>query len=1071
MNLVMFIHWKRWQNLNFGKTMKKFKKIDHLSLLGSFKELLLMTKVFACLICFMSLIILAGTTNSAYAQQQKSITGKITDSSGLPLPGVAVVIKSTTQGTVTNSEGIYTINSVPENAVLVFSFVGMLTQEVKVVDQTSINVIMQVDAIGIEEVVTIGYGTQKKANLTGSVSTVSGTVIMQRPAPNVQNLLQGRASGLQVTQSGGTPGADAATIRIRGFGTFSGTGSDPLVLIDGVEGNMTFLDPNNVEDVSVLKDAASAAIYGARAANGVILITTKRGKSGDVSIDYHATFEAQEPTRLPDLLYNSADYMQYWNEANKRAGMVTYFTQAEIDAFRNAEGKNDPKYPNFDWVDHMYKTAFVQNHHLSVNGGNERTQFNMAVGYFDQGGIVPLFDFKRYNMQLNVDTKINDWLKVGGNVQLLRSDKEADVQSTYNDAYFIMHTFGPGPNYTPTMTLPDGSTGYVARYSSAIAEWTVRNPDAMIAQGSNLNQRYYTAPQIYAEINLTKDLTWYTKGAALFDYNWIQNHENAVNNYYFKDGSFAHNGAVWHQGVEENIYTRFNTTLYSTLNYKKSFKEAHNLNVLGGYNQETSYSKQLGGSKITFPTDNLKELNAGSATGQTTRGTASEWAIQSFFGRINYDYKSRYLLELNGRYDGTSRIAPDTRWGFFPSASAAWRISSESFMKNINWLSNLKFRGSWGQLGNQNVGLYPYQDVLSTTQYAFAALEPGARLTRLVDKTLQWETTTVTDIGIDLSIKNGLFSLTADWYDKVTDDILYSIPVPASIGLSAPTVNGGQMKNTGWEFEATHAYNIGKVKYDVNFNISFYKNEVTSIISPTIGTNIVKEGLPYQEWYMVEWDGIFQNQAEIDAAPKHQFNPKPGDLRFKDQLTIDSNNDGIMDKADGVIDSKDRVVVGGRYPKFYYGGGFNIYWKDFDVSLFLQGVEGTKSLSRNWGITPYEQGSPPTKDFVKNHWTGEGSTNKYPAMYRAGYNPVTGTVSTFHLYDSSYLRLKNLRIGYNIPNAYAQRIGLKQAQVYFSGDNLLTFTDYPGMDPERTSGSFSVYPQLRTYAFGIKVKL
>ena len=389
MNLVMLIHWKRWQNLNFGKTMKKFKKIDFVLLLGSIKELLLMTKVFACLICFMSLVILAGTTNSAFAQQPRKITGKIIDSSGLPLPGVAVLIKNTAQGTVTNSEGNYTITSVPENAILVFSFVGMLTQEVKVVDQTSIDITMQFDAIGIEEVVAVGYGTQKKANLTGSVSTVAGTEIVKRPAPNVQNLLQGRASGLQVTQSGGTPGADAATIRIRGFGTFSSTGSNPLVLIDGVEGNMTYLDPNNVEDVSVLKDAASAAIYGARAANGVILITTKRGKAGDVSVDYHATFEAQEPTRLPDLLYNSADYMQYWNEANQRAGMVTYFTQAEIDAFRNAEGKNDPKYPNFDWIDHMYKTAFVQNHHLSINGGNEKTQFNMAVGYFDQGGIVP----------------------------------------------------------------------------------------------------------------------------------------------------------------------------------------------------------------------------------------------------------------------------------------------------------------------------------------------------------------------------------------------------------------------------------------------------------------------------------------------------------------------------------------------------------------------------------------------------------------------------------------------------------------------------------------------------------
>ena len=1050
---------------------KKLKKVGRVLSMAAFKEFYLVTKTAVCLFCLISFITLSSSFNVVIAQQQgKKISGKISDNQGLPLPGASVIVKGTTIGVVSDTEGAFTISVPPNAKALTISFIGMKNQEIMLGTKTNFSIAMESNVIDLEEVVAVGYGTQKRANLTGSVSSVTGTEMAKRPVPSVQNLLEGKASGLQVTQSGATPGADGATIRIRGFGTFSSTGSNPLVLIDGVEGNMTYLDADNIEDVSVLKDAASAAIYGARAANGVILVTTKRGKAGSVSIEYHGTFAAQDPTRLPDLLYNSADYMQYWNEANVRAGMVPYFTQAEIDAFRSHP--NDPvKYPNFNWEKHMYKTGFTQNHHLSVNGGNEKTTFNLSVGYFDQSGIVPLFDFKRYNMQLNVDTKINDWLKVGGNVQLLKSDKVADVQSTFADNYFIMHTFGPGPNYTPTMTLPDGSTGFVARYSPAIAEWTVRNPDAMIAQGSNLNTRYYTAPQVYAEVNLNKDLKWLTKGAASFDYNWIQNHENAVNNYYFTDGSFAHNGAVWHQGVIEDIYATFNTTLYSTLNYKKTFNKIHNVNVLAGYNQEGSYSKQLGGSKVTFPTDNLKELNAGSATGQTTRGTASEWAIQSFFGRATYDFKDKYFVELNGRYDGTSRIAPKTRWGFFPSASGAGRISQESFMKKYDWISNMKLRGSWGQLGNQNVGLYPYQDVLSTTQYDFAALEAGARPTRLVDKTLQWETTTVTDFGIDMNVKNGLFTFTADWYNKTTDDILYQIPVPASVGLSAPTVNGGQMKNKGWDFELGHSNKIGKVKYDVNFNISFFKNEVTKIISPTIGTNLVKEGLPYGSWYMVEWIGIFQNQAEIDNGPKHQFNPKPGDLKFKDQLTIDSDGDGVMDKADGVIDAKDRIVIPGYYPKFYYGGNINLYWKEFDVSVFFQGVDGTKSYANNWGLTPYTQGSPPTMDLVKNHWTGDGSTNTYPAMYRSGYGPVTGTTSTFNLYNSSYLRVKNLRIGYTVPTAMSQKIGLKQTQVYLTADNLFTFTKYPGMDPERTSGNFSVYPNVRTLAFGIRVKL
>jgi len=1026
-------------------------------------------KIFILLLLFVGL----NTRVNAGEFQQMRVTGKVSDSkTGDGLPGVNVIILGTTIGTITENNGNYSINVPGASSVLSFSFLGYINQSVTVGTQSVINVNLVEEVTALEEVVVVGYGTQAKVNLTGSVGAIRGSEITKRPVPNVQNLLAGKVSGLQVVQRGGEPGNDVGNMRIRGIGTFSSAGNNPLVLIDGVEGNISYLDPDNIENVSVLKDAASAAIYGARAANGVILITTKRGKAGDVSVEYHVALEAQNPTRLPDLLYNSAQYMEYWNEANIRAGMIPYFTQTEIDAYRN--NTDDPvHYPNFNWIDHCYKTGFVQNHHLSVSGGNEKTQFVLSAGFLDQSGVVDLFAFKRYNVLMSLDSKINDWITVGGNMRLLKSDKVADVQSQYSEAYFIMHTFGPGPIYTPTMTLPDGSTGFVARYSSGIAEWTVRNPDAMLAQGENLNGRYNMSPQIYADIKLTKDLTWYTKGAAIFDYNFVKNHEDAVNNYYFKDGAFAHNGAPWHLGVIDDVYTNFNTTFYSTLNYRKKIGVDHNVNILAGYNQETSFYRTLGGSRVTFPATALNELNAGSATGQTARGTASEWAIQSFFGRVNYDFRSKYLFEVNARYDGTSRIHPDTRWGFFPSVSAGWRMSEESFMQNLNWLDNLKLRASWGQLGNQNVGTYPYQNVLSTTQYPFSSLESGARLTRLVDQTLKWETTSVTDIGVDASIKNGLLSLTVDWYNKITDDILYSIPVPASVGLSAPTVNGGKMKNTGWDFEVGHANQVGEFRYDITGNISFYKNEVLDIISPTLATNTVQEGIPYGSWYMVEWIGIFQNQSEIDEGPTHQFNPKPGDLKFKDQLTIDSDGDGVKDQADGVINANDRVVVDGYYPDFYYGFGANVYWKNFDLTVFFQGVQGIKNYTNNWGITPYTQGSPPTMDLVNNHWTGEGSTNKYPAMYRAGYNPVTGTTSTYWLFDASYLRLKNLRLGYNLPASFAKKIGMKEAQIYFSGDNVLTFTKFPGSDPERTSQNvaLSIYPNLRTLAFGIKVKL
>ena len=516
------------------------------------------------------ILLLLGNLNLVWVKaddQQRRVTGTITDSkTGDALPGVNVVIQGTVTGTITDANGSYSINVPGPASVLTFSFLGYVSQAITVGNQSVVNVSLVEEVTALDEVVVVGYGTQAKVNLTGSVGSVRGSEIAKRPVPNVQNLLAGKVSGLQVVQRGGEPGNDVGNMRIRGIGTFSSAGNNPLVLIDGIEGNISYLDPDNIENVSVLKDAASASIYGARAANGVILITTKRGKAGDISVEYHVALEAQNPTRLPDLLYNSADYMMYWNEANARAGMSTYFTQAEIDAFRN--NPNDPRYPNFNWIDHCYKTGFVQNHHLSVNGGNEKTQFNLSAGFLDQSGVVDLFAFTRYNILMSLDTKINNWITLGGNMRLLKSDKVADVQSQYSEAYFIMHTFGPGPNYTPTMTLPDGSTGFVHRYKN-YAEWTVRNPDAMIAQGENLNGRYNMSPQIYTDIKLTKDLTWYTKGAAIFDYNFVKNHEDAVNMYHFQDGSYYGNGAPWHLGVIDDVYTNFNTTLYSTLNYRK----------------------------------------------------------------------------------------------------------------------------------------------------------------------------------------------------------------------------------------------------------------------------------------------------------------------------------------------------------------------------------------------------------------------------------------------------------------------------------------------------------------------
>lgn len=1006
--------------------------------------------------------------------QMRKVTGTVTDSkTGTALPGVNIMIQGTVTGTISNSSGQYSIDVPNANSVLVFSFIGYVSKSVVAGGQAVINASLDEEMTALQEVVVTGYGTQTRAKLTGSVSTVTAAEITKRPLTNVQSLLQGKASGLQVSSHSGKPGSESNTLRIRGVGTFSSAGSDPLVLINGIAGDMSNLDPNDVESISVLKDASSAAIYGARAANGVILITTKKGKAEPLTIEFNSAVSVQNATRLPELDYNSVDYMTFWNEGRVRSGQTPYFTQADIDGYKN--NPNDPiNYPNFNWIDHCYHSAILNNESLTISGGNEKSTFNLSLGYYGQPGITSVYNFDKYNGRLSLDTKVKDWITVGGDIQFVYKDIVLSNWDNGDIDYQVLAIYGSSPLYTPMMTLPNGSKGYVARYSNAIGEWTVRNPDAQDASGVQTDQRYNVLPQFYTEIKPFKDLTWYTKFAATYDSRQQKNHEHAVDNYFFKDGTYAHNNSTWQLGVRDTWYTNLLTTFYSTLNYKHQFNGVHNVNVLGGFQTESNSYRVLGGTKVTFPTPDLQELDAGASLNQTASGRLEEWAIMSFFGRAMYDFKSKYLLEANVRYDGTSRIASDTRWGVFPSIAAAWRISEESFMEGVDFVDNLKIRGSWGQLGNQNVGLYPYQPVLSTTSYPFSTAYPGAYQTRLTDPKLRWETTTVTDVGFDLSVKQGLFTLTFDWYDKLTDDILYGIPIPASIGLSAPTVNYGAMKNTGFDFEVGSQKQFGDFGYNVTFNLSHYKNEVTRILTPSYGNYIIKEGLPFNSHYMTEWIGIFQNQAEIDASPLHQYNPKPGDLKFKDQLTVDTNNDGVPDQADGKIDANDRVVVPGAYPKFYYGGTINLTWKNFDLSAFIQGVEGLKMSTQglSWGLVPYIQGSPAPMDFVRNRWTGEGSTNSQPAMYISGYAPVTGTRNTYWLLDASYLRLKNLSIGYNIPKNVCQKIGLQNLRVYLSGDNLMTITKWPGSDPEKANtGWFESYPQVTTYTVGVKIKI
>ncbi|MEP6747890.1 MAG: TonB-dependent receptor [Bacteroidota bacterium] len=990
------------------------------------------------------------TENTEQALVQ-TVSGTVTNNKKEPLAGVSITIKGTTTGTMTNENGYFKLIVPGPGSVLIISYTGFANQEIEVGNKSSLQIGLTALDAKMDEVIVVGYGTQKKVNLTGSVSAISGNELVKRPVTNVANLLQGKVSGLQVVQNSGEPGNDNPVLRIRGLGTFSSAGSDPLVLVNGVQGTLSGLSPDDIETVSVLKDAASAAIYGARAANGVILVTTKQGKSGALNLEYSGNYQVQQPTRMPKFVTNSADFMTDWNLANERANDVHYFSDAEINAFRTSTDK--VKYPNFNWIDYMLHNGTEQNHHLSMNGGSDKTSFNFSVGYLDQDGLNKAFNFKRYNMMLNMTSKLNSVVTFGTNITSNYQDR---VEPVMGSNEFMLLVYTAGPNYLPK--LSDGSGRWTWRYNNAA--WHNRNPEQALTYGNIRHKVYSVAAQSYIDLKLTKDLVFEVKGAVNYDDNFDKSNEHNVASYFYSDNSLAALATGYNVGVSDNDSRNILTTLYSTLNYTKTFASKHNLRVLAGYSQEANNYRYLQGHKTTFPSTTLGEINAGSSNGQYVNGNSQDWAIRSYFGRLNYDFEGKYLLEVNSRYDGSSRIAEDHRWGLFPSVSAGWRLSKEKFMQKYSWLDELKVRGSWGKLGNQNIGLYPYQDILSINSYAFSSdVSQGASVTRLTDKNIKWETTGVTDFGVDFSMKNGLFSITADWYNKVTNDILYGINIPASIGLASPTVNYAKMKNTGFEFEAGHKNTIGALTYSVSVNFSTYKNTVVRVNTPTYGTTTIQEGLPWNSYYLTEWTGIFQSQEEIDKSPKQPYNPKPGDLKFKDQ------------NGDGVIDAKDRVVVGGAFPAYYYGGSINLSWKNFDLSSFFQGVQGQKFYVNGWGIDPFIQGNAPTIDFASKAWTPKNKSNTTPAMYRDGYGPVTGTASTYYLKDASYFRLKNLTIGYNFAKGIYKRLGMKSMRIYFSGDNLLTKTKYPGADPERTgSGRFQTYPQLRIFAAGVNVK-
>lgn len=1009
----------------------------------------------------MLLILMTGMflVNSVYAQQ---VQGVVTDAqSGDVLPGVNISVKGTTTGTSSNAEGQFSLNVPSLSDTLVFSFIGYESQTVPIAGRTNLDITLQSQAIAGEELVVVGYGTQEEENLTGSVSSIGDDEIAKRPVTNTASMLQGRAPGVQVVQSSGQPGDEGVNIQIRGQGTFSGAGSDPLVLIDGVPGSLSDVAPSDISNISVLKDAASASIYGARGANGVILVETKDGLTGEFSVSYQGQFAIHTPTKSLDLITNSAEYMRLFNEAKQNTGITGgLYPEEEIQKYEN---NNSEEYPNTNWLDIMIDPAPVHEHQLNFSGGNENTTYRVSLAYTNQDGVMRGFGYERINTRLKMSSQVAEAIEFGGNVGLQKGMRENPAQGG-TDTY--LSTLSQPPTYRPT--LPDGRYTFKA-YPF---ENNNKNTVAIVENEVFSNITNYTVnSQLWMDIDFFENLRWYTKAAVNADFNENQTFRPEVQLYNYHTGDPMSFLDVGGRGLTVNDNRNIFTNLYSYFDYTDTYGEYHNFHAQVGYSQEENTFQYLEGFRQEYVTNNLRVLNAGTPSIQRASGLEESWALMSLFSRVNYNYDERYFFEANLRYDGTSRISPEERWGMFPSFSAGWRISEENFISNSgasSWLSELKLRASYGELGNQDIGLYPYQSLLSFTgNYPFdnSQLSPGVAQTSLSNRNLKWESTSVLDIGMDMTLFESL-DITFDWYSKRTEDILRSSQVTDLVGLSAPVVNSGEMLNKGVELGVQYRKMVtggalDGLEYEIGFNIDHYKNELVSFGEREIQSySILQEGEEWDAFYMLETEGIFQSEEEIENAPEqYSDNTQPGDLRYKDQ------------NGDGVINEDDRVIIDGRHPDFNYSFNLSGQWKGFDASLFFQGVKGKKYFATDWGQMPFVQGSPPA-EYWRNRWTEENPSETLPRLY-FGWNAPQKLArpSTFWLENASYLRLKNVNVGYTFSSEILGSMGLQSARIFFSGDNLMTFTPFPGLDPERAgSGNFVRYPQNKVYSFGVNIE-
>lgn len=994
-------------------------------------------------------------------QQLMTVSGKVSDVSGTALPGVTVVIKGTTQGTITDVDGNYEIDNVPAGGSLVFSFVGMRSKEINVNGRSVVNVSLEEETIGLEEVVAIGYGVQKKSDITGAVASVTSEDLSKIVTSTPVQALQGKAAGVSVVMSSGSPDA-TASIKIRGVGTTNNT--DPLYVVDGLPmSDIDYLNPNDIESIEILKDASATAIYGSRGANGVILVTTKKGKKGELNVNINAYYGVETLMDAPEML-NSEQYAILSNEAYSNAGLSAPY----------ANTSNLPY--DTDWYDEVSRLGTVENYNLSFSGGSERINSFLSGNYFSRKGIIKSTDFEKLSFIQNSNIKATDFLNFDTSISGTFS-KYSRLDPT---SVFLSSLIAP-----PDLPVINPETDYYA----GIHKLRLANPLGRIARNNSENKNTNLVGNITTNLNITKDLVF----RSVFGIRYTEGRSSSFEPVYFETSDIS----TLINTVDRSSSRSTDWTWDNILTYSKTLGD-HDITAMGAISaREYSYDYFYASKQdVSIEEKEFWYFDAASANPQNS-GNGASLSMLSYLGRINYNYKDKYLITGSFRADGSSRFTEDNRWGYFPSGAIAWRLSEEGFFKDLDqsFLENVKIRAGYGEIGNERIesgeignerieSYYPYLTPIEQQQYYTIGVSQtrtnGAGTSALGNPDVQWETSTQSNIGLDLMFWDGKLSTTMDYYIRKTDNILLAQQVPQVSGFGSLTRNVGGMENKGFEFSATYKESKGDFSYDIAANFSTVKNKVTNLgntdalvasfdydyvlidFQGAFGNIIRSEvGQPYGQFFGWETDGIFQNQTEIDQytheGEKIQPGALPGDFRFKDN------------SGDGKIDDADKVFIGNPIPDFIFGLTFNASYRKFDLSMSFQGQAGNEIYNAaKYYFMKFDGRQNVRTEYLDEYWKGENSSNSQPIVTQnLNRNQANFRNSDYYIEDGSYIRLQNIQLGYNF-SPFVKGGFKPDCRIYVSSQNLLTITGYSGFEPEVSSIGVDrgVYPQSTTFMIG-----